>query len=691
MWAALEASGTGTFDWNLPTNQLEWDESLDRLFGLSAGHTVRDFSAFLSKIHPDNRDSVLERSRQSASRGTSFEMEFRAIWPEGDVHWLYCRGKTFVDTEGRPSYMTGACVDITRRKDTEKLLEERAHLAALGAEIGFALTQDVPIAQALQLCTQTIATHIGAAFARIWTVGEDGETLELRASAGMYTHLDGPHARVPIGQFKIGLIAAERRPHLTNNVLEDPRVSNQEWAKREGMVAFAGYPLIARERLVGVVALFARHSLGQDALHALGSVSNSLALGIERERNQVELARSESRKTAILETALDCFITIDAHSRILDFNAAAEATFGYRREQVIGKAIPELIMPSGMREAHYRGMQRYLAGGPAVVVGRRLELNAMRADGSEFPVELSVNRIPSDGPVLFTATLRDITSRKQAELQLQEAKNAAEGASRAKSEFLASMSHELRTPLNAIIGYGEMLLEEAAEQDAANLIPDLRKIHSAGRHLLSLINDILDLSKIEAGRMELFIEEFSIQDVVEEAVGVVKPQVERNGNSLAVRIEPGIGNMRSDLIKVRQSLFNLASNAAKFTENGVIRIDVEADADWVIFRVQDTGVGMSEDQIAGLFQAFHQADSSIARRFGGTGLGLALTQSFCRMLGGTVSVDLPFGRRGDLHDPAAAICQTGGVEISRKKHPSEIRRAIDERFSSLTMTRRPAI
>ncbi|HSP06438.1 MAG TPA: HAMP domain-containing sensor histidine kinase, partial [Acidobacteriota bacterium] len=207
---------------------------------------------------------------------------------------------------------------------------------------------------------------------------------------------------------------------------------------------------------------------------------------------------------------------------------------------------------------------------------------------------------------------------------------------------------ELRTPLNAIIGYSEMLHEEAQDLEQRTMLPDLTKIQAASRHLLSLINDILDLSKIEAGKMELYLETFDLASVIEEVATTVYPLVQKNSNRLEVQSDGDLGSIYADETKVRQILFNLVSNACKFTRDGVILLDARLEhtheAPWVIFRVQDSGIGMTKEQLARLFQAFTQADSSISRKYGGTGLGLVISQRFCQMMGGSIHVDSEAGR-----------------------------------------------
>ncbi|MBE9185906.1 PAS domain-containing protein [Microcoleus sp. LEGE 07076] len=241
----------------------------------------------------------------------------------------------------------------------------------------------------------------------------------------------------------------------------------------------------------------------------------------------------------------------------------------------------------------------------------------------------------------------EIAERKRTEIALQEALHKAEAASRAKSTFLANMSHELRTPLNAIIGYSEMLQEDALESGLEDIIPDTQKIRNAGKHLLTLINDILDLSKIEAGRMELYLENFDIQNLIEEVVATLHPLVEKNHNQLQVSCSGNLGVMYADLTKVRQIMFNLLSNALKFTEGGTVLLGATREpaggSDWVYLQVSDTGIGMSAGQQQSLFQPFMQGDASTTRKYGGTGLGLTISRLFCQMMGGDITLESQLG------------------------------------------------
>ena len=391
-----------------------------------------------------------------------------------------------------------------------------------------------------------------------------------------------------------------------------------------------------------------------------------------RHKAEVDARNSEARSEAILNVALDCVILMEESGRIVRFNPAAERTFGYAASEAVGHPLADLMIPADQRGAYQDALPRYLKTGEATGMNRRFELTAIRKTGETFPVEVAIAPISSDGAAMFAGYMRDITERRRNEAALAEytrdlevahetqrqnsqqlaalvdqlrlTQRRAEDATRAKSDFLASMSHELRTPLNAIILYSE-LLQEVAEDDGANTqsITDLQKIQSAGKHLLALINGILDLSKIEAGKMTLSRESFDVGEMIDDLLDTVGPLVRKNNNTLTVRCGDGVGTMSADLMKTRQILINLLSNAGKFTRDGAVTVDVNRRADgaqvFMEFTVSDTGVGMTPVQAEKIFEAFTQADVTTTRQYGGTGLGLALVSRFCELMKGSVSVE----------------------------------------------------
>ncbi|RDV04959.1 response regulator [Undibacter mobilis] len=272
------------------------------------------------------------------------------------------------------------------------------------------------------------------------------------------------------------------------------------------------------------------------------------------------------------------------------------------------------------------------------VLGTSHSFERTRPDG--MVMEVRRDPVPGGG---FIAIYADITERKKQELALRKAMEDAESANKVKSSFLANMSHELRTPLNAIIGYSELLAEDAQDRGDKAALGDLEKISAAGKHLLGLINEILDLSKIEAGKMEVYLERLDLPKTIADVKTIVDPMIGKNGNRLVIECPPDIGTLKTDLTKLKQCLINLLSNAAKFTKQGTVLLRLSREAsddgrDLVRFDVGDSGIGMTPEQVGRLFQAFTQADSSTTRNFGGTGLGLTITRHFVTMLGGAIDV-----------------------------------------------------
>ncbi|CAN7322840.1 response regulator [Phyllobacterium sp. LjRoot231] len=399
---------------------------------------------------------------------------------------------------------------------------------------------------------------------------------------------------------------------------------------------------------------------GRDEFGRLATTLRLLRDG-QAERRMLEAAAERQRNTVrtAIETIPDGFAFFDADDKLVLVNqryleifpeTADLMTPGTRFEDImraqaergrtgIDGADREDWIKEAVRRHHdpHGTIERQFANGTWLRIAKR--------------------KTPEGGTV---AVYTDITDLKHRQTELEEARRGAEVASHEKSRFLASMSHELRTPLNAIIGYSEMLIEDASDWDKPGFVADLGKIMGSGRHLLALINDVLDLSKIEAGKMELYIEPVSLKQLLAEVESTVAPLITKKGNRLTVTASVEPDEIETDKTKLRQNLFNLLSNAAKFTENDEIRLSVrryqDERGDLVEFAVSDNGIGMTEEQQAKLFQAFVQVDASTTRNYGGTGLGLAITQHFIKMMGGTIEVESEFGKGSTFRFTIPANC-----------------------------------
>jgi len=358
-------------------------------------------------------------------------------------------------------------------------------------------------------------------------------------------------------------------------------------------------------------------------------------------RSLQETTVSKSYVDEIIRSMADTLVVLDRMGNIQTVNRAGVRLLGYTEDELRGRPFG-VICPDVSETASKSTIAQMGSS-------QKFETRYVAKGGREIPVSFaSALMRDATGDIQgYVCVAQDITERKRYEEELKVAKEAAEEANRTKSMFLANMSHELRTPLNAILGYSEMLSEEATDLGQDSFVPDLKKIHGAGKHLLSLINDVLDISKIEAGKMDIYLENFEVRPLIDDVVSTIQPLIEKNANVLEVSCPPEVGVMIADVTKVRQGLFNLLSNASKFTNQGRITLTVTRNqgegVEMVRFAVKDTGIGMTQQQLGKLFQAFSQADASTTRKYGGTGLGLAISRKFCQMMGGDIVVESEYG------------------------------------------------
>ena len=407
-------------------------------------------------------------------------------------------------------------------------------------------------------------------------------------------------------------------------------VQNSEWSMLAGGVGFAAllaaYVLVMADRTKQIKRIIRQRTL--------------------------ELQGSEQRLHKMADAAHDAIVMLDQNGRVIFWNTAASRMFGYETEEVLGNCIHDLLVPREYREKYLHGLQEFFRNGES---SRILEFRGVRRNGEEFPVEMSVSIVAVDDELHVISVLRDITERKHAEeliqrhaailestnRALESANSAAEAAARAKGEFLANMSHEIRTPMTAILGFADILAEHTAD---AALIEAVNTIKRNGRYLLAMIDDILDLSDIDAEKLHVEKKPCSFVGIVAEVASMMRVRAETHNLNFSTEFDPPLPEtIKTDPQRLRQILINLVGNAIKFTESGEVHIAtrLKKDADrprLLQFDVTDTGIGMTEAQIEGLFQPFSQVDTSTSRRFGGTGLGLTISKRLSEMLGGSIGV-----------------------------------------------------
>jgi PAS domain S-box-containing protein len=574
-------------------------------------------------VAPDQLDmtrSMLDRKLHGESE-SAYELDVYAR--SGRRVALELNTRLTAGGEG-PPVIHGIARDVS-------MLHDRVKQAELSAAVGAALTARQPLAEQLQRCAQALVTHLDAAFARIWTIDEqDASTLLLRASAGMYTHLDGAHSRIPIGTKTIGRIAAMRRPHLSNAVVDDPGIDDKEWVTREGLVAFAGYPVLVGTRLLGVVALFARHPLEESTLSFMHSVVDEIAVGIDRDRaeraqdsmlERERVARmwaqtAEARYRGVFEGVADAIILADAERHFLDANAAGIALFGYEREELLRFQWEDVITATldwTRTEADRLTTEGTWEG----------EIELRRKDGAIVPVEVRSTFVDlPDGQVILSA-LRDITDRRHFE--------------RLQRDFLAMVTHDLRSPLTAIKGRTQLLKRRT---------PDDERVQGAVASILSqigqmerLIDDLAELVRIEARQLQLHRTSFDLVELAREQVLLVQEQTSRHKVRVQAPHAPVAGSW--DRQRLGQVVQNLLLNAVKYSPEGcdiTVRVDVvHGEAQLAI---SDRGVGISPDHIPRLFDRFYRADVSGA---GGLGLGLHISKMFMEAHGGRIWVESRLG------------------------------------------------
>ena len=589
---------------------------------------------FVNFVHPDDRAATIaELSKIAAGERTiSFENRYRC--KDGSFRWMLWNAIPLIDRQ--LCYATAR--DITDRKRAEEALADRSQMMSLAADVGIAL-QGADIREMLQGCCDAHVRHLGAAFARIWTLDSTENVLVLQASAGMYTHIDGGHARIPMGKFKIGMIAQERKPHLTNRVIDDPRISDLEWARREEIVSFAGFPLLLGDRLVGVIGMFARHALPEAVTKAMESVAGTIALGIERRRADEALRISEERTRLVIDTALDAVVTMTDGGIIVGWNAQAEQTFGWTREEVSGKSVSETIVPPRFRSTFQDRLRDFVTTGASKVLDGRIEVSALHRKGHELPVELEIAAVRTDRSLVFSAFIRDLTERRRAEdlARRHQADLAHAWRVSTMGEMATTIAHELNTPLTTIVNYanGAVRRMRSRTADSSEILEALEAVAAQAERAARIIKTIREFVRKDDARRG----DVDVNDIVRDVASLAAPETLASQTTLRLDLAAEMPKVNVDIIQIEQVLLNLVRNALDAmsdlpppARSLVIRTSC-GTADEVMVTVRDSGRGIPEELAERVFNSFYTTKPK------GLGVGLSISRSIVAAHGGRLWID----------------------------------------------------
>ena len=591
-------------------------DNIADIFGYAPAEYLKDPSFWRDQVHPDDLARVEEAITKFFQNGIH-AVEYRFRRKDGSYCWVNDEQRLIRGVDGKPLEIVGSWSDITARKTAE---EEKAQAYARLSRL---LKSSPAVIYSYRATGSFEPTYVSENI-RDWLGYEPQEYLEHPNFWWNRVHPDD-----------LATVQAE-----TSRLFETgSHTVEYRFLKKDGTYCWVNdaQQLIRDEKgqVVEVVGSWSditeRRRLGE-------------ALAAVQEASLNELREAQSRLIDAIETISEGFSLYDEEDKLVISNTRYRELFASHADVLVPGTSFETIL----RTAVERGQIKDAAGRPDAWIKEQLARHHAvsethvqhRSDGRW--IQVNERKTASGGVVAIYA---DITKLKQHEAELAAARDAADEANRTKSNFLANMSHELRTPLNAIIGYSEILQEDAVDKGDKDSVDDLQRIESAGRHLLGLINNILDLSKIEAGRMDVFIEAIDIRALLEEVLTIVKPLADKSENVIKLICPADVGSFRSDQTKVKQCMLNLLSNANKFTSKGTLTLTVTRESGArVCFGVSDTGIGMTKEQLDRLFQPFSQSEASTAKRFGGTGLGLAITKHFCTLLGGDVTVKSTLGK-----------------------------------------------
>lgn len=582
---AQKIAHLGSWNWNIVSNELYWSDEIYRIFGLSPQEFGATYDAFLSYVHPEDRDCV-NNAVKGALEGKPYSIDHRIILKGGEERIVHEQGEVIFENGNVPVRMAGIVQDITERKKIEK---------------------------ALGMANAYNRSLIEVSLDPLVTIGPDGKITDVNRATEIVT-----------GYFRSELIGTDFSDYFTE---PEKAKEGYQYVFQKGLVR--DYQLEIRHKHGHITPVLYNASIYRDEN---GRVTGVFAAA----RDITELKKAEEKIKALanaVESSNDAIITGTLDGTITSWNKGAEQIYGYLAEEVMGKNV-SILEPDNLK-GEIKQLFDKIKQGKKV---KRYETLRLKKDGIAVNVSVTLSPIfdVSGNPVAFSGIARDITEKKITENLLHE-KQMAEFANRTKSEFLANMSHELRTPLNSIIGFSDMLYEQAYGELNQKQLRAISNISNSGKHLLNLINGILDLSKIEANKMELDYKEFELASSLDLIRNILSPIADKKNIEIETGVDSSISKICADEDRFIRIMFNLVDNAIKFSfENSLVKIGTRKKGELVEITVEDTGIGIKTEDQNKLFKPFSQVNSFSSKKFQGTGLGLSLVKQIVNLHGGYV-------------------------------------------------------
>ena len=656
---AVDAARVGTFEWETARGVLTWSSWHERLWGYQPGEFDGTYAAFARRVHPDDLPKLEAAISHSLAEHTAFRHDFRVIWPDGSVHWIWSSGETV-----GPTRVTGSVIEITASTQVARLvstalaererdLSRMSRLYAALSHINQATVRMAGRDELLHEICHALVEHGG--FLMSWIGWCDPETLEIRPVASWVDTTGYLHAIKiygddrPEGHGPTGTAYREGRPYISNDLLADPASAPwRDQMQRRGFRASAVFPIREANQLRGTLSVYADEpgffrepeiellaEAAADTSFALDNLAREAAARAAEEA----VRRERDFSAAVIRSFPGVLYVCDEQRRFLRWNDNFERVIGYSATDLARLHPLDLFMEAAREQVAAKIEEVFRSGEAAVDAGLRAK------DGTVTPFHFTGVRAVLDGQPILIGVGIDITAHDRA--------TRAEAADRLKSAFLATMSHELRTPLNSILGFTGIVQAGMAGPINPEQHKQLGMVRESARHLLALINDVLDLSKIEADQLEVSAVRFELREAIERVVASVGPLAAAKGLGLSVVIDPALAEVTSDRRRVEQILLNLLHNALKFTEHGVVTLAADlapsrGSVPCARIRIIDTGIGIHEADLATLFQPFRQVDQGLARKHEGTGLGLVICRRLATLLGGAVTATSTWGRGSEF-------------------------------------------